>query len=150
MTIASGLGSEEPHDTVIGEWADGIDERIDQVTVIFTPPQEHDIYDIVVVVIDDLDSFGSGEGLAKCAVGVVILSDHPHGIARCNAQGAQDRRSLATHGRLLERRLTGVVHRTSEPGASNSDLLPQSRREAPVSIRAPLPARRRPETAPLP
>lgn len=111
MPVTAWLGGEQPHDAVIGKWADGVDKGIYQVAVVIAPPQEHYIDHIVVVVIDDLDTLGRSESLAQLAVGVVIGADLPHHGAGRDPQGTQHS-CLAGHGRLLHSRATGVVHRT--------------------------------------
>ena len=123
MTVASRFGREEPHDAMIGQRPDRIHERIDEIAVVLAPPDEDHVHDIVVVLIDEFDALGRHKCLAQLSVGVAVSPDLPDDGTGRDAQGAEERRSFAAHGRLLTRRPTGVVQRTTGPSATNSGVL---------------------------
>ena len=52
MTVATGLGSEQPDNPVIGELADRVNEHITEVVITIAEPHQNDIDDVVVIVAD--------------------------------------------------------------------------------------------------
>src|SRR4051812_19604425 len=43
VALASSLRREQPHDTVVGEWAECVDQGVDKITVVVAPPQQHHV-----------------------------------------------------------------------------------------------------------
>ena len=107
---------------MIGQRPDRIHERIDEIAVVLAPPDEDHVHDIVVVLIDEFDALGRPKRLAQLSIGVAISPDFPDDGTGRDAQGAEERRSFAAHGRLLTRRPTGVVQRTTGSSATNSGV----------------------------
>jgi len=52
VALTTCLGREQPDVTAIGERGEGVDESIDKVAVAVPPPQQNDIHDIVVILVD--------------------------------------------------------------------------------------------------
>ena len=82
VAVAPGLGREQPDDAVVGEDADGVDERVDEVAVLVAPPQHHDVDDVVVVLVDQLGAGDRHDGGPQVLVAVVVVPDLLHHARR--------------------------------------------------------------------
>ena len=128
MTVATWLRREQPHHTVVSEGADGVDERVDEVAVFVSPPQEHDIDDVVVVVIHHLDALSGQEAVAQPAIGVIVDADLPDHVSGLNPEQRQACLAVGAHrGTPREDtspvRSTALVQRTPASRATNSGVL---------------------------
>ena len=54
MSIATWLWREQPNNALICQEFERINEYIDQVTIVITPPQQHDVNNVVVLKVDEL------------------------------------------------------------------------------------------------
>jgi hypothetical protein len=53
VAVAARLGRQQPHDAVVGEVGQRVDEGVDEVAVVLAPPQQDDVDDLVGVVSGD-------------------------------------------------------------------------------------------------
>jgi hypothetical protein len=90
MPVTSGLGSEEDHRTVVGQWPNGIHERIHQITVEVTPPQDHGINDLIGALVEQLLVEKGLEGSPQGFVTVVVESDLLDQVIALEAEPACD------------------------------------------------------------
>ena len=97
VTIASGLGCQQPDDAMVGKRADGINQCIDQVSIVIAPPQQDNVNDIVVVVVHELDSLGGQQAVAKASIGIVVGADLPDHVARLDREQAERRGAIGAH-----------------------------------------------------
>ena len=84
------LGGEHPDHAVVGERADRVDEGVDEISVAFAPPQEHQVDDLVRIFVEQLVSAPLLDRVPHRLVDVGVppdfLDDHP----RLHAELARD------------------------------------------------------------
>ena len=66
------LGGQHPDDAVIGQRGDGVHQSVDQVAVAVAPPQQHDVDDLVRVLIEQFATTGVLDVGPDVVVGVLV------------------------------------------------------------------------------
>ena len=81
MTFTPGLGSHQPDDSVIGERSDGVDETVDEISVVIAPPHHHRVDDVVEVFVHQVPADDGLDTRPDDGVGVFVpvefLDGHP-------------------------------------------------------------------------
>jgi len=73
---AAGLRGEQPDHAVVGERPEHVDERVDQVAVAVAPPQQHDVDDLLGLLVDQFPTTVDKD-VAEILVDVVVIA-HLH------------------------------------------------------------------------
>ena len=81
MAIATRFGGHEPHDPVVGEWTDGVDKGVYEVAIVISPPQQHSVYDVVEILLDQIPTDYFFDALAKQVIDIVVVSKFLNGHA---------------------------------------------------------------------
>jgi hypothetical protein len=87
---AARLRRQHPDHAVVGQRADGVDQRVHQIAVVLAPPQQDQVDDLVSVLVEQLVTATFLDGVPYGLVDVVVppelLDDHP----RLHAELARD------------------------------------------------------------
>jgi len=78
VSVETGLGSENPHEAFVGEGPDGIHQGIYQVTVLVAPPQQHDVDDLVGILVEHFPADGFLNRGTNAVVGILIPAQFLH------------------------------------------------------------------------
>ena len=84
---------------MVGEWTDRVDERVDKITVHLTPPQQHDVNDVVVLVTNEVLADNLVDGISQAVVNVLVVPQLLNGHPRLNAELGRYCVALASVGR---------------------------------------------------
>lgn len=86
MPESTGLGCQQPDNPVVVEGTNRIDERIDEIPIIVSPPQHNDIDDILRILIlrNDLDPLGCFERRSYLLIAVAVDAHLPYDMTRLN------------------------------------------------------------------
>src|ERR1700678_719608 len=86
MPRSARLGGKQPDVTPVGQWSQGIDQRVNEVAVFLPKPHEDHIDYILVVLIDKLHAFDRRDRLAQLFIGIGVIAEFLHYLARFNAE----------------------------------------------------------------
>jgi hypothetical protein len=116
VPVAARLGGQQPDRAGRLEPGARLHQRVDQVTVVLAPPQEHDIDDVVTLVVSEGCAGAGPHRVEQLRVDVVVVADllHQHALGDPEPVGS----------RALHVRVTG--------GAAHVVCLPLDRRRWPV------------------
>jgi hypothetical protein len=74
VPVAAGLGGQQPHHAVLGQRAQGVDERVDEVAVAVAPPQQHMVHHLVGVLVNEVTD-PVQQQVPEIVVHVVVVAD---------------------------------------------------------------------------
>ena len=86
MARLARLGCQHPDHAVIGQWRDGVHQPIDQVAVVVTPPQHHDVDDFVGVLVEQLAAACLLDIGPDVVVNVIVPAQFLHNLIFLDAQ----------------------------------------------------------------
>src|SRR6202021_3325961 len=86
MPRSARLGGKQPDVTPVGQWSQGIDQRVNEVAVFLPKPHEDHIDYVLVVLIDKLHAFDCRDRLAQRLVRIGVIAEFLYSLARFNAE----------------------------------------------------------------
>ena len=86
MAVSARFGREKPDVTPIGQRGQGVDQRVNEVSGHPPPPHKDHVNDVLVVLVDQLDAFNSRDRLAQLLIGIGVVAEFLHYLARFNAE----------------------------------------------------------------
>ncbi len=86
MTVATGLGSQQPDLATVGEYSHGAGEDVEEVPVAVAPPQQHGVDDVVAVLIQQLVAGQVLDRRTKLVIDVLVPTDLLHHLTRLEAE----------------------------------------------------------------
>ncbi len=86
MSGSARFGGEQPDVTPIGQWSQGIDQRVNEVSVFLPKPHEDHIDYVLVVLIDKLHAFDCRDRLAQLLIGIGVIAEFLYYLARFDAE----------------------------------------------------------------
>ena len=82
------LRGDDPDHAVVGQWRDGIHQVVDEVAVTIPPPQQHDIDDLVGVLVEQLAAARLFDVGPDVVVDVLVPAQLLHNLIFLDAQSA--------------------------------------------------------------
>jgi len=106
MTVTPGLRRQKPYDPVIGQRPDGIDEAIDEIAVLIPPPHDHDIDDVVEVLVDHLSFDDVLDGEPQALIDIIVVAKFLNGVSGLKPEATGSHASLVVRsgGHVTPRR----------------------------------------------
>jgi len=86
MALSAGLWGEKPDISTIGQRGQGVDQRVNEVTVFLPPPHQDYIDDILIVLVDKLNAVDRRDRLAQLLIAIRVIAEFLHYLARFNAE----------------------------------------------------------------
>src|SRR5690606_818799 len=104
VALAARLGRQQPDVAAAGQRDHRVRQALEEVAVIFAPPQQHDVDHVVVVLVDELVPRDGLDRFPELLVDVVVVADLLHHLARFDAEpfGQAALRLRLTRGRAHE------------------------------------------------
>ena len=82
----AGLGGDDPDHAVVGQRRDGVHQPVDEVAVAVAPPQQHDVDDLVGVLVEQLTAARLLDVGPDVVVGVLVPAQLLHNLIFLDAQ----------------------------------------------------------------
>src|SRR5580692_12301026 len=86
VTLPARLRREQPDVPPVGQRREGVDQRVDEVAVAVSPPEQDHVDHVVVVLVDQLYAVYLGDRAAQLLVAIIVVADLLHHLARLDTE----------------------------------------------------------------
>ena len=82
------LGGDHPDHAVVGQGCDGVHQTVDEIAVVVTPPQQHDVDDLIGILVEQFAAARVFYVGPDVVVGVFVPAQLLHNLIFLDAQSA--------------------------------------------------------------